>query len=250
MARFISKAVSLKFMVGVGVLVTGILPHNVILAQEPVRPLAIVQRFIPTVTLYSLDEDPVDLVPVEDQGEYLFDGDTLKTDAKGYALVKFTDNTIAKVKPESILIVRGEERPNDRNINRRIDLEKGQIFLEVEPQGSGSFDVATTRSVASVKGTKFGATDLGYVWVREGQVDVTATNSGQTVSLFQQMFASVDANGNNIETGALTEDEANNLEEGFDTLDEDLIERTILIRFRDANGQVRTVPVTIFEKGN
>jgi hypothetical protein len=101
-----------------------------------------------------------------------------------------------------------------------------------------------------VKGTRFGSTSLGYVWVEEGQVDVTATNSGEMVSLFQQMYAEVDETGNSIESGTLTEDEIDNLQEGYDTLDEDLIEKPVIIRFRDANGQIREVTITIFEKGN
>jgi len=119
-----------------------------------------------------------------------------------------------------------------------------------QPQGSGSFEVATSRSLASVKGTRFGSTALGYVWVEEGQVDVTATNSGETVSLFQQMYAEVDETGNSIDSGTLTEDEVDDLQQGFDTLDEDLIEKPVIIRFRDANGQIREVTITIFEKGN
>ena len=219
-------------------------------AQQPARPLAFVERFVPKVELFALDEEGFPLDPKSEKKEVLYSGDTLRTDKKGYALVKFMDNTIAKVKPQSMLIVRGVEQPNSRNTNKRIDLEKGDIFLEVEPQGAGSFEVATSRSVASVKGTRFGGSATGYVWVREGQVDVTATNSGQTVSLFEQMFAQVDPTGNNIQTGALSNDELNSLEDDYDVLNQDMTERTVTIRFRDANGQVRTVEVRFFEKDN
>ena len=218
--------------------------------DEQERPLAIVRRFKPTVELASLERDKFTLDLEENIGEQLFHGDTLSTKDDGYALVIFMDNSIAKVKPLSQLIVRGEEQPNSRNTNRRIDLDNGEIFLEVSPQGSGSFEVATSRSLASVKGTRFGSTALGYVWVEEGQVDVTATNSGQTVSLFEQMYAEVDETGNSIESGTLSSDDLEDLQEGYDTLDEDLIEKTIKIRFRDANGQIREVEITIFEKGN
>ncbi|GAB5410202.1 MAG: hypothetical protein BalsKO_25670 [Balneolaceae bacterium] len=101
-----------------------------------------------------------------------------------------------------------------------------------------------------MKGTKFGTKANGYIWVQEGQVDVTATTSGETVSLFEKMFAEVDESGNNIDSGTLSEEEIANLDEGYDELDEELIERTIILRFRDANGQIREVPINIFEKGN
>ena len=64
------------------------------------------------------------------------------------------------------------------------------------------------------------------------------------------MFAEIDEGGNSIESGTLTEEELVELDEGYDELDDDLIERIIIIRFKDANGQIREVPINIFEKGN
>lgn len=249
MRRVTSSAVSLIVVFVLGTMFITDFVTPVIAAQQE-RPLAIVRRFKPTVELASLNKQTFELNLTENIGEKLFSGDTLSTNEDGYALVIFMDNTIAKVKPQSSLIVSGEEKPDSRNTNRRIDLDRGEIFLEVEPQGSGSFDVATSRSLASVKGTSFGSTAFGYVWVEEGQVDVTATTSGQTVSLFQQMYATVDVSGNNIESGTLTQEEIESLQDGYEELDEDLIEKTIIIRFRDVNGQVREIPITIFEKGN
>ena len=218
--------------------------------EEQVRPLAVVRRFKPMVTLENSKQETYTLDLTENIGEQLFSGDTLSTDKNGYALVIFTDNSIAKVKPESMLIVNGQEYADSKISDRRINLEQGEIKLEVEPVGSGSFEVATSRSVASVKGTKFGNKAYGYIWVDEGQVDVTALNSGQTVSLFEKMFAEVDENGNNINSGTLTDNQLGQLNEGYDTLDEDLIEKKVIVRFRDANGQIREIEVTILEKGN
>ncbi len=223
--------------------------YKPVIVEEADRPLAIVRRFKPQVQLNSVEKKFV-LDLTENVGEQLFNGDTLSTNKDGYALVIFMDNSIAKVKPESMLIVQGESLASSKISDRRISLENGEIFMEVEPLGSGTFEVATSRSLASVKGTKFGTKAFGFVWVEEGQVDVTATNSGQTVSLFEKMFAEVDDSGNNINSGTLTDNELNDLEQGYDELDEDLIERVIILRFRDANGQIREIPVNIFEKGN
>lgn len=223
--------------------------YKPVVIEEADRPLAIVRRFKPQVQLNSVEKKFV-LDLTENVGEQLFNGDTLSTNKDGYALVIFMDNSIAKVKPESMLIVQGESLASSKISDRRISLENGEIFMEVEPLGSGTFEVATSRSLASVKGTKFGTKAYGFIWVEEGQVDVTATNSGQTVSLFEKMFAEVDNSGNNINSGTLTDNELNDLEEGYDELDEDLIERVIILRFRDANGQIREIPVNIFEKGN
>ncbi len=245
MKKVTSIAVSLILAIVLGAM----LASDLYIPVEQERPLAIVRRFKPEVLLAN-GEKVYELDLTENLGEQLFSGDTLSTDSKGYALVIFMDNTVAKVKPESMLIVRGESLADSKISDRRINLESGEIFMEVEPIGSGTFEVATSRSLASVKGTKFGTKAYGYIWVQEGQVDVTATTSGQTVSLFEKMFATIDNQGNNIQSGTLTDEEIGKLDEGFQELDEDLIERTIILRFKDVNGQIREVPINIFEKGN
>lgn len=215
------------------------------------RPLAIVKRFKPNVNVENKAADRSKRLDLnEDRGEQLFDGDTLKTDSEGYALVVFMDKSIAKVKPQSLLIVRGESELTSKRSNTRIDLNLGEILLNVEPQGNNDFEVSTSRSLASVKGTQFGSNSDGYVWVTEGQVDVTALQSGETVSLFEKMYAQVSEDANEIESGTLTENDLNNLDEGFDELDEELIKKQIKFRFKDANGQIREITIDYYEKGN
>lgn len=235
---------------GLGIIFGMMIVEDIHAFQTQDRPLAIVRRFKPNVVLASLERETFTLDITENIGERLFSGDTLSTDSKGYALVVFTDNSVAKVKPESILIIQGESLASSKISNRRINLDKGELFLDVKPLGSGTFEVATSRSLASVKGTKFGTLADGYIWVQEGQVDVTAAISGQTVSLFEKMFAEIDQQGNAIETGTLTNEKIEELDEDFGELDEELIERTIILRFRDANGQIREIPINILEKGN
>jgi hypothetical protein len=215
------------------------------------RPLAIVKRFKPNVDVENKSADRSKRLDLEtDIGEQLFDGDTLRTDADGYALVVFMDKSIAKVKPQSLLIVRGESERTSKRSNTRIDLSLGEIFLNVEPQGNNDFEVSTSRSLASVKGTEFGSTSDGYVWVKEGQVDVTALQSGETVSLFEKMYAQVNETADEIDSGTLTDDEIDNLDGGYEELDEDMVKKQIKFRFRDANGQIREITIDYYEKGN
>lgn len=213
------------------------------------RPLAIVRRFKPEVIVRNSDADKlIHLNLLENKGEKLYSGDTLSTEKEGFALVVFMDESIAKVKPSSFLVLYGESDKSSKNMLTRLNLEKGEIHLTVAPQGTNDFEVATSRSLASVKGTRFGSKSTGFYWVDEGQVDVTAMNSGETVSLFKNMFAQVDNAGNNIETGSLTEEEIQNLNEGYDEVDNELIQKQIKLRFRDANGQIREVIIDTFEK--
>lgn len=185
----------------------------------------------------------------ENVGEKLFNGDSLLTNEDGFALVFFMDRSIAKVKPNSMLIVNGQVGITSKVSNTRINLKRGEIFLEVAPQGANDFEVATSRSLASVKGTQFGSKSDGYIWVQEGQVDVTALNSGQTVSLFEKMFAKVDDQGNEIDSGTLSTDELDGLNQGYDEMDSDLIKKKIILRFRDQNGQIREIKIDAFEEG-
>ena len=113
------------------------------------RPLAIVRRFKPTGELASMDKETFILDLKKNIGEQLFSGDTLTTNEEGYALVIFMDNSIAKVKPTSQLVSKRKKKSQIHQHPRRIDLDKGEIFLEVEPQGSGTF-YSTSRSLASV----------------------------------------------------------------------------------------------------
>lgn len=212
------------------------------------RPLAIVKRFKPDVLLTNLDVDKfINLDLEENKGEQLFDGDSLATNEEGFALVVFMDASVAKVKPSSLLILNGSVATASKAMNTRINLKNGEIFLNVEPQGGNDFEVATSRSLASVQGTDFGSRFDGFVWVEEGQVDVTALNSGQTVSLFEQMYAQVDEQGNNVESGTLSQEEIDDLGEGYDEMERDLVQKEIILRFRDQNGQLREVRIDVYE---
>lgn len=226
-------------------------PGFELLAQSQDRPLVVVTRFKPNVIVDKQSAEATKVLNIDtDKGEKLFSGDTLRTDSEGYALVLFLDKSIAKIKPNSLLIVMGEDERTSKKTSRRISLEQGEVFLDIEPQGSNDFEVVTSTSLASIKGTRFGGKSDGFYWVESGQIDVSALNSGETVSLFQNMFAKVDDNGNNIESGELSEQEMNALKDGYQVLDENLERKEIRFRFRDENGQLREVIINIIEKGN
>lgn len=214
------------------------------------RPIAIVKRFKPDVSVRNMEADKSLLLDLEEnKGEQLFNGDSLITSEEGFALVVFMDASVAKVKPSSLLIVNGEVSTTSKAMSTRINLLGGEIFLNVEPQGTNDFEVATSRSLASVKGTEFGNKADGFIWVEEGQVDVTALNSGQTVSLYDKMFAQVDVQGNNIDSGTLSDEELSNLDEGYNEIENDMIQKEIILKFRDQNGQLREVSIDVFEEG-
>jgi hypothetical protein len=219
-------------------------------AFQSERHIGVVRRFKPDVTVRNLDlEKDLMLQLSENIGEKLFTGDSLFTDDGGFALVLFMDRSVAKVKPNSTLIINGDVGVTNKQSNTRINLKEGEIFLNVQPQGNNDFEVATSRSLASVKGTDFGSKSDGFVWVENGQVDVTALNSGQTVSLFEKMFAQVDEEGNNVDSGTLSDEELSDLNTGYDEMDNDLVRKEVVLKFIDQNGQIREITIEVFEEG-
>lgn len=212
---------------------------------EPVeRPLAFVQKFKPSVAIREQGQ----LHAIKKRGKPLYSGDTLRTNKNGFALVQFMDKSLAKVKPDSRLIVRGEVEGKN-NTSTRIGLELGEIFLNVSEQGADNFEVATSTSVASVKGTQFGATANDYFWVKEGKVEVTVSRTGQSVTLTDRSYGQVQDDGT-IETGKLSEEEVEERDEEYAQMNERMKPKIYKIRFIDENGKERVIEVKVFENDN
>lgn len=208
------------------------------------RPLALVTRLIPNLAIKNVERN----MPA-DKGSELFSGDTLRTDENGYALVVFMDKSTAKVRPQSQMIVRGEIDRN-QNSRSRISLNSGEIFLEIEKRPNNELEVITGTTVASVKGTRFGATHTGYFWVEEGEVEVTLIESGETVTITDGMFSRIDDDETALITGDLSDGEIAELADEYRILDSELTEKRLLLRFRDANGQLREEEVIYYEQNN
>lgn len=208
------------------------------------RPLAFVQKFKPTVGL----EKSGKLESIQERGRPLFDGDTLRTAEDGFALVQFMDKSMAKIKPDSRLIVQGDIEDKE-NSSTRIGLELGEILLNVSERGAQNFEVATNSSVASVKGTTFGATFDDYFWVEEGEVEVTSNQSGESVTLSEKTFGKVQEDGS-IESGELTDDELEANNEGYSEMDDKLEPTIYKVRFTDDSGEERVIEVKVFENEN
>ncbi|MDR9418120.1 FecR domain-containing protein [Gracilimonas sp.] len=216
--------------------------------QQTERHIGIVRKFKPDVTVQNLNIGKLDTLTLDNLGEKLFSGDSLFTAQGAYALVLFMDNSVAKVKPNSLLRITGDVGTTSKESNTRINLNKGEVFLEVQPQGNNDFEVATSRSLASVKGTNFGSRSNGYTWVEEGQVDLMALNSGDTQSLFSNMFGTVDEDGENVNSGTLSDEELAELYEGYEEMDQNFVEKEMILRFRDENGQIREIRINLFEQ--
>lgn len=207
------------------------------------RELALVRRQIPAVMVSNVDVDTARV------GTSLFSGDTLITDKNGYAMVLFMDQSVTRVRPESQLIVQGQVN-RDRSSNTRIDLNLGEIFMNVNRESQSEVEVGAAGTVASVKGTQFGANSNGYFWVKEGEVEVVLLATGESVTLTSGMYAQASEDGTSLTSGTLSNDELEEHESDYRILDSDLIERSLKLRFRDENGQLREIELDYFEHEN
>jgi hypothetical protein len=207
------------------------------------REIALVRRQVPSVLVSNVQTDTASV------GTSLFSGDTLRTDQDGYAMVLFMDQSVTRVRPLSELIIRGEVN-QDRSSNTRIELNRGGFFMNVNRQANSEVEVGAFGTVASVKGTRFGALAEGFYWVQDGEIEVMLLETGEVVSLTAKMFARVSEDGTSLTTGTLDDEELEELGEEYSILESDLEQRNLRLRFRDSNGQIREIELDIFEQEN
>ncbi len=225
-------------------LVMGVLSIGAQIYDANDRPLAFVQKFKPSVGIEKNGE----FKDIRERGKPLFDGDTLRTDQNGFALVQFMDKSIAKIRPDSRLIIQGNIE-NKQNTSTRIGLELGEILLNVSERGSQDFEVTTNSAVASVKGTSFGATVDNYFWVEKGTVEVASKQTGQSVTLSEKMYGEVQEDGS-IESGELTDEELDKRKAEYSEMNEKLEPTIYKVRFTNENGEERVIEMKVFDNEN
>ena len=207
--------------------------------------IAYVRRYVPSVTVSNITADTIQTV-----GQPLVSGDTLTTNQSGYAMLLFLDETVARVSPSSQMVIRSSLN-EQRNLNLRtqISLAIGSLFMDVQRGTDKEFEVTTSNTVASVKGTKFGVKADGYLWVEEGEVEVEIRSTGELITLNDMSFVSINEDGS-PERGELTEEELEELTSVYQILESDLIEREMRLQFRNQQGDTMDEDLRIFEQDN
>jgi len=213
------------------------------------RPIAIVRRFRPTVKLSLASESGI--VEAE-RASQLFDSDTLVTADNGYAVVQFMDNSVARVQPNSVLIVRGEVQ-DQQTTAARLALELGEVFLDVNGDDS-DYEVATSSAVAAVKGTEFiseshedgSSSFIGL----SGEVELSALNSDQIVTLGANNGADIDSEGNEINQYELSDNQIAELKNSYETLDESTEGESLRLEFENDEGELREFELQYNDNNN
>lgn len=218
--------------------------HEISLPDE--RPIAFVRRFKPNVRIFNIDK-----IKKAEKAEELYDGDTLATGESGYAAVQFMDNSLAKVKPSSLLLINGSVDNNTKSTSTRILLNAGEIMMNVQEQNRSDFEVATSTSVATVKGTEFGSSveqeGGSFHFVLEGSIEVMAQQSNQVETITSGQFARVSENGQQIETGDLETEDLNKRRKEFDQFDEKMEPKKLRFEFRGDDGELREIEIEYYE---
>ncbi len=118
-------------------------------------------------------------------GLELYNDDLLKTGNDGFIMFAYLDDgSLIKVHKDSEIYVTG--KIDNRNINKRLNVNGGVFRFDVKEQKGDEFTVVTPSSVASVKGTDFiidvsGTGDLFYGL--DGLVEIVNKASNQVVRL-------------------------------------------------------------------
>ena len=167
----------------------------------------------------------------------LYSGDTLMTDSTMYAIILFLDQGVARVKPRSQLMVRGQMGRRELP-STRIDLGEGGVFLDVHTSRGHGFEVMTPTTIASVNDASFGAVSTGFYWVEVGEVEVKALQSGQSMSVISGMFAQISRDGSDILTGHLSKEQLDRLNEEYRIPTYNLGENVAFWRFEDMLGPI------------
>lgn len=230
----------------VGVFLGNFIATTVTASFDNERPLAIIRRYKPDVRIKHAKAEAWQNAQM---AAPLFDSDTLKTDANGYAAVQFMDNSLVKVKPNSLLIIRGEVLDKNSTASR-IAVEVGEVFLNVTKRQS-QFEVQTPTAVATVKGTSYNTevADDGstIVTVLSGSVELIATKSGQKVTLTRKNKGIVDSKSSNIQVSEVSDNDLKTLENKYQDLDLRTKPKTIRLRFGNNAGQTREIEIQYFE---
>lgn len=138
--------------------------------------VAMIFKTVQDVTRKSLSTDWVKAA----RGENLVSGDQLKTGQRSLAVVKFLDNSILRVREQSVLTI-SSEGSRGSGI-KTIQLNGGSVGFDVQKQHENElFQLTSPTSVASIRGTKgkwSGGKGNDTLIVTEGLVNLknSATN--------------------------------------------------------------------------
>ncbi len=179
------------------ILVTAFAFSGTVLAGGKVKgeaPVAIIMKVIKDV---SIKKGSGEWTQAK-LGAYLSSTDEIKTGDKSLALVKFTDNSILRVRENSTLKLFADK--NKGTLSKNTYIDQGKVGFHVTKQQNEEFKFTTPTMVASIRGTSgvfevFG--DSTLLILGEGIVDILARKgAGGSGTIHAGEHMTVDSQGN------------------------------------------------------
>ncbi len=127
------------------IILIGVIGYNFVLNKSS---LAVVTKTIKSVAKKSISSDWMEI----SKGEILIAGDQLKTGKNSLAIIKFTDNSLVRIREQSELTILGEGSKG--SMIKSAHLTGGGVGFDIKKQQNEQFRLTSPTSVASIRGTK------------------------------------------------------------------------------------------------
>lgn len=139
-------------------------------------------------------------------GGVLYDGDEVRTGNRSLALLKFLDNSLLRVRENSIVTIYGSKE--NSQLNKNTFIQQGKVGFEVSKQEGEEFKFTTPTGVASIRGTsgffEVPADGSMLLFVNDGLVELQSQRGAKTSgSVGAGKVARINTNGDlNIESAS------------------------------------------------
>lgn len=165
-------------------------------------------------------------------GGVLYDGDEVRTGNRSLALLKFLDNSLLRVRENSIVTIYGSKE--DSKLNKNTLIQQGKVGFDVTKQEGEEFKFTTPTGVASIRGTS-GFFDVPVdgsmlIFVKNGLVEVESRRGSKASgSVGAGQVARINTNGE-----LMIEQASDDVQKEYDSLQRDETKR---IRLKLDNGE-------------
>ena len=148
------------------------------------------------------------------RGDRLASKDNLKTGSNAFAIVKFNDNTLLKVRPNSEITIIGEIAGNV--FSKNIELSRGGTDFDVNKQEKEKFEFTTPTSVASIRGTNGRFTtdkdSSDYLFINHGLANLLNLISQKSTEVGSGQIG-ISYRDGKVEVRIMTREEQNDLQD-------------------------------------
>jgi hypothetical protein len=173
------------------------------------------------------------------KGDPLVSGDFVRTGEKSFAIVKFTDNSMLRVREQSEVQIKGGIEGNA--FSKEINIQRGGFGFDIKKQQNERFIFTSPTSVASIRGTK-GKMSSGptgdTLTVTEGAVNLRSKSSNKEVDVSSGSIGFSNADGV-ISSRTATEEELSDA----DAAATNGIENELNFELRDPQGNKKNLKI-------